>query len=335
MTVLPWPAGHTPYITPDQLYMTVSGSIVASQWPVGVSFATIPAVSGGTVSPSQQYSVLANLCMQATDRVDQIVNQPLRSIETTEELEGPNYRVTVQWSSGNGRFIAARWPITQVLAMSVAPNAGWPRQFTALPAGNFEPEFPVDGLYGAGVPSAGAGGQSILFAPGFVTWGRGWPGGQITGRNRWRVSATYLSGWPHACLTQAGTAGAMSLVVDDCTGWVLSGTNGGTVSAAGIIYDALGGGQETITCSAASATSGPGTLTLAAPLNYAHATSIAVSAMPRSVIWATALLVGQAALIRGATATTIQTTGGRQQKTGMAALEAEAKDLLYPFRRSV
>lgn len=338
MTVLPWPAGHTPYVSPDQLYTTISGSIVASQWPVGVQWGTIPFTSGGTVSPAQQYAVLANICLQATNRAEQIVNQPLRSVKTTEDLEGPNFRVTVQWSSGNGRFIAARWPVTQVLSVQTAPNAGWPRQWTTLPAGNFEPEYPVDGLYGASVPSAGAGGQSILFAPGYMGWGCGggfrWPGGQISGRQGFRVSATYLSGWPHAALTQSGTAGATSLVVDDVTGWVITGTNGGTIGAAGIIYDAVGGGQEAITCTGASASSGPGTISLAAPLNYAHAAPVVVSAMPSSAIWATALLAGRAALIRGATATTVPTTGGRQQVTPDGLL-ADAKDLLHTFRRTV
>lgn len=326
MTVIPWPAGHAPYVSPDQLFTTISGSIVASQWPTPVQWGTVPFTSGGTVSPSQQYAVIANICLQATARVDQIVNQPLRSVQTTEELEGPNYRVTVQWQSGNGRMIAARWPVTQVTNVQVAPNSGWPRQWAVLPAGNFEPEFPVDGLYGAGVPSAGAGGQSILFAPGFMNW--------RLGRLGFRVSATYLSGWPHTVMTAAGTAGQSALVVDDCTGWVLSGSNGGTISAAGIIYDAVGGGQEPVTCTAASAVSGPGTLTLAAPLNYAHAAGIMVSAMPQTIIWATALLASQAALARGATATTIQTTGGRQQG-GMHPLEAEARALLSTYRRTV
>ena len=276
--------------------------------------------------------------MQATSFAEQIVNQPLRSVMTTEELEGPNYRVTMQWASGNGRFIAARWPVTQVTNVQVAPNSGWPRQWTVLPAANYEPEFPVDGLYGASVPSAGAGGQSILFAPGWMNWGYGggfsWPGGQVSGRYGFRVSATYLSGWPHTCLTQAGTASTQSLAVDDCTGWVITGTTGGTIGAAGVIYDALGGGQESVVCTAASAASGPGTLTLESATSFAHGPGIVVSAMPPSVIWATALLAGQAALARGATSTTIQTLGGRQQQA-MHPWEAQARQLLSTFRRTV
>jgi len=289
-------------------------------------------VAGAT--PAQQYAVQAMICQEATSFADQIVNQPLRAIETTEELQGPNYRVTVQWSSGNGRFIAARWPVTQVISVQVAPNSGWPRSWTALPAGSFEPEYPVDGLYGSSVPSAGAGGQTILFAPGYIGWGSGWPGSQLTGRLAFRVSATYISGWPHTCLTAPPLAGATTIAVDDCTGWVLTGTTGTPIGAAGAVYDALGGGQEPIVCTAVSAVSGPGTLTLTSPLQYGHAQGIVVSAMPTSVMWATALLAGKAALARGATATTSQTTGGRQQ-SGMHPLEAEARQLLATFKRTV
>lgn len=329
MTTVPWPAGHTPYVTPDQL----------NQWPVGVAWGTIPPASGAT--PAQQYAVQAMICMAATADAEQIVNQPLRAVETTEELQGPDYRVTVQWSSGNGRFIAARWPVTQVTGMQVSSNSTWPRQWTVLPAGTFEPEYPVDGLYGAAVPSSGAGGQAILFAPGYVNWCGGatspfgqWPGGQLSGRKGFRVSATYISGWPHTSLTAPVAAAATAVPVDDCTGWLLTGTSGETVGAAGVVYDAMGGGQEPVVCTAASAASGPGTLTFAAGLQYAHGQGIVVSAMPQSVIWATALLAGKAALTRGATATTSQTTGGRQQP-GMHPLEAQARQLLATFKRTV
>lgn len=325
MTVIPWPAGHTPYVTPEQL----------SQWPTGVSWNTFPPKTGSTEpTPAQKYAVLSMICLQASQRADQIVDQPLRSVQTTEELSGPNYRVTVQNSSGNGRFIAARWPVTQVISMQVASSSVWPRQWTMLPAGNFEPEYPVDGLYGASVPSAGAGGQGILFAPGYVTWPSGWPGATVTGRSAFRVSATYLSGWPHACLTAAASAGDSTIAVDDCTGWLITGTSGIRIGAAGIIYDALGGGQEPVVCTAASAASGPGTLTLASDLNYDHGTGIMASAMPNTAQWATALLAGRAALIRGATATTIQTTGGKQQATP-GGLEGEARSLLSTFHRTV
>jgi hypothetical protein len=315
--VAAWPPGKTPYVTPDQL----------NQWPTGVQWSTIPPKTGGSAPTApQQYAVQSMLCAQATERVDQILNQPLRATETTEELSGPNFRVTVQWASQNGRFIASRWPVTQVLNVQVSPNATWPRSWTVLPAQNFEPEYPVDGLYGASVPSASGGGQAILFAPGWVDWS--------LGRFGYRVSCTYISGYPHTSITAEASSGAGSITVDDCSGWVLTATSGGNVGAAGTIYDALGGGQESFAVTAASAATGPGTLTLASPLNFTHAPGIAVSAMPSSAIWATALLAAQAALVRGATATTSQTTSGRQQ-AGMHPLESEARALLSTFRRTI
>ena len=199
-TPAPWPPGKTPYVTPDQL--------ITGQWPTGVAVGHDPGHHAGRPAfAAQQYAVIANICLQASARADQIVNTPLRSTQTTEELEGPNFRVTTQWSSGNGRFLASRWPVTQVTAMQVSPNATWPRSWTVLPAGNFEPEFPVDGLYGASVPSAGAGGQSILFAPGYLGSCGGWGAGLFTPRLQYRVSATYLSGWPHTSLTAAARPG--------------------------------------------------------------------------------------------------------------------------------
>ncbi len=327
----PWPAGQTPYVTPDQLYSSGAG---AASWPVGVQWGTIPDMSDGEATPAQQFAVLASICMQATTEVQQILNQPVHATETTEEMSAPNFRVTVQWSSGNGRIIASRWPVTQVTAVQVSPNAVWPRQWTSLPAGNFEPEYPVDGLYGASSPSSGAGGQGILFAPGYVCWPGGWPGGQVTGRNRFRVAFTYISGWPHTSLTSAAAAGAETIAVDDCTGWLLTGTNGETVGAAGIVYDAMGGGQEPVVITGTSATMGPGTLTLSSALQYSHVSGIMVSALPRTVIWAAALLAGKTALTRGATATTIQTMGGHEQ-SGMHALDVMAWQALSSYRRTI
>jgi hypothetical protein len=274
------------------------------------------------------------ICRAATTDVQQILNQPAHATLTTEELQGPHYRVTVQNSSGNGRIIASRWPVTQVTALSVSPNNTWPRAWTALPSGSFEPEYPVDGLYGASSPSSGAGGQGILFAPGYVCWPGGWPGGQITGRYAYRVAVTYVAGWPHTSLTAEATAGAQTISVDDVCGWLLTGTNNETVGAAGTVYDAMGGGQEPITVTAASAATGPGTLTLASALNYSHQQGIMVSALPATIIWATALLAGRAAMIRGATSTTIQTTGGKQQ-AGMHPLERQARELLNTYRRMI
>ena len=308
-------------MTPDQLYSPEAGG---SQWPTGLMWGTIPDIQGAT--PAQQYAVIAMIAQQATTRAEQIVHFPLRSVISTEELEGPHFRVTVQRSSFNGRIILTRWPVTQVLSLQVCPNSVWPRQWTTVPAGYYEPEFPVPGLYGTSAPSgAGEGAQSIIVAPGYITWD--------LGRQGWRVKVTYIHGWPHTALTAAANAGDSTIAVDDCTAW--APPSGSTVGAAGIVYDALSGGQESVTCTTATATSGPGTLTLASPLAYAHSAGIMVSCLPQGAIWATALLAGAAALTRGATATTIQTTSGRGQMASRGGLEEQAHHMLKALRQTI
>ena len=314
MTVLPWPAGQCPYVTPDQL----------SQWPTGVQWGTLPPVQGATAA--QQYAVQAMICQQATVKAEEIARQTLRSVVTTEELAGPQFRVTVQVASLNGRIICSRTPVIQALALQVCPNSVWPRVWKTVPAGYYEPEFPVQGLYGTSVASgSGEGAQSILVAPGYINW--------RLRREGWRVKVTYLAGWPHTSLASAATASAGTISVDDCTMW--APLTAGTPGAYGIVYDAMGGGQETVSCTSASVAAGPGTLTLASPLSYDHAAGIMVSAMPQTVIWAAALLAGEAALMRGATATTIQTTSGRQQGTTGSALHQQACHMLHPYRPTI
>jgi hypothetical protein len=326
-TVLPWPAGQTPYVTPDQLYMTASGSIVATQWPVGVQYGTIPFTSGGTVSASQQFAVLSSICGEATTRAEQICGTTLRATTTTEVLEGPQFRVTVQVASGNGRIICSRWPVLAVSSVQVCPNSVWPRVWQTVPAGYYEPEFPVQGLYDSNSAAGyGEGAQSVIVAPGYITW--------RLRREGWRVRITYTAGLAaHSCLTADASAADAAVEVDDCTWWAPQSP--GSPGAAGIIYDALAGGQETLSCTAASASAGPGTLTLAAPLNYAHAAGVMVSALPQSVIWAAAELTGASALTRGATATTIQTTAGRAQMSSPSLLDDLARKRLNAFRRTI
>jgi hypothetical protein len=266
------------------------------------------------------------ICSEATVRAEEIAQTTLRATTTTEELEGPQFRVTVQVASCNGRIICSRWPVLAVSQIQVCPNSTWPRQWTTVPPGNYEPEFPVQGLYGTNVPAGyGEGAQSVIVAPGWINW--------RLRREGWRVRITYTSGWPHSCLTAAATAAATTIAVDDCTWWAPQAP--GASGAAGVIYDAMGGGQETITCTAATAAAGPGTLTLASPLAYSHGAGIMVSALPQTVIWAAAELAGASALTRGATATVIQTTGGRQQVSTPSLLDDLARKRLNALRRMI
>jgi hypothetical protein len=210
----------------------------------------------------------------------------------------------------------------------VSPNSSFPRQWTVLPTGSYDVERPVVGLYGTNAASgAGEGGQSVLLAPGHVTWGPG----------RWgtRIQISYINGWPHTSLTTAAAIGASTLAVDDCTGWAITSETG-TAGATGTVYDS--GQQEVIQVTSASVTSGPGNLTLAAPATFAHAAGTLVSALPESIMWAVMMFAASMALTRGATTTTVQTVPGAAAAgggKGAMDLVSAGENLLKPFRRVI
>jgi hypothetical protein len=240
--------------------------------------------------------------------------------------------MTIQQDTGNVRMILARWPILSVIAIEISPNS-FPRQWTSLAAGMWDIEYAPLSVYGTNAPSAsgGDGGQSIIFAPS-ASW--------IYGRNGFVARVTYINGWPHAGIASPASAGDESLDVDDCTGWAVT-SEFGVTGAAGTAYDS--GAQETVKVTASSATSGPGTLTLASPLSYPHDTGVIVSALPASVQWAVIMLATQTALTRGATGTTVQSVPGQatNSNTGGGAglntrdLIGQAKAILAPFRRTI
>jgi hypothetical protein len=288
--------------------------------PTGISWATIPSRSA---SPAQQQAEQLNLCMRATAMIDAYCNQVLRATIDVELLHGPGFRLTAH-GNGNARAVLSRWPVTQVISGRCAPNS-LPYQWTTIPAQFFAPEVPPIGIYGTSVPSAAAdGSQAIHIGGGYINWSGG--------RGAWVLETTYLNGWPHTGITVAAAAGATTLQVDDCTGWapVTLGGQGAT----GTIFDS--GSQETVTCTAASAQSGPGTLTLASPLVFGHSPGVAVSSLPAQIQWAAINFAAAQALTRGATATTVQSMGGSSAHSkGPEDLSGEAELLCHPFRRTV
>lgn len=258
--------------------------------------------------------------------VDSECNQVLRSTIQTETLYGPGFRMTVH-NQGMVRLLLSQWPILSVSAIQVAAAAVFPRQWTTVANDAFAVERPTLFLPGSSAPiDSATGGQSVILGPGYISRGLG-HGGYV-------AETTYTSGWPHAGITTAATAGDAMLYVDDCTGWAPA-TAGGQ-GASGVIYDTAGN-QEAVTCLASSVTSGPGVLTLAAALTYDHSPGVLVSTLPNQVQWATILFAASLALTRGATATMIQTMGGGAGRTadGAAALRMEACELLCAFKRVV
>lgn len=313
----------TPYITPNMLTTA----------PTGISWSIIPMPKATTAAQAaEQY----NICWRATAIVDGYVNQVFRSTIDTEEQQGPNYYITVDNNTGQVRWILSRGPVTEILAAQTSANI-LPPSWNQVTNGQWRIERPVIGMYGSYLPggSGGSGGQTIYL-------GAGW-GGWNLGRNGWLFSCTYTNGWPHAGLTTSAIAGATTLTVDDVTGFA---------GASAFIYD--GTDSESIQVTSVTAVSnmtlpngggtapaGPGTLTLASPLAFAHTgavpAEVVVSAIPSDVLWATVQAGMIQALDSGITSVSIQnvpggsTTGGH----GIAELESSYELLLEPYKRVI
>lgn len=300
----------TPYITPA----------ILTNAPTGIAWATIP---DRVSTPAQQYAEQLNICVRASGLADRAANLPLRATVDVEPFTGPgDFRVQNQ-PGGVTRILTSRSPVTSVVSARVSAAAVFPRSWRTIPANQMEPEKPLLGVYGTSAPSpAGSGGQAILLAPGWVSWGYG--------RQSTRIEVTYINGWPHGSLTAGVAAGATSIRVDDITGWA---------GAAGTVYD--GAAQEFIVCTAvtpdvAGAIAGPGTLTLFAALAFAHGPGTLVTSLPAAVMQACIFYAVALALTRGATATAVQSIsggaagGGAQSATDLIKL---GDDLMHSFIR--
>ena len=298
-------SGFTPYVTPEQL----------SQRPTGVSWGSIPSPSA---SAAEKYAAQQVICMDATGMADARANQILRATQQMEPLFGPgDFRVN-QLPNGNTRLLLSQWPVVSVSAVAVANASAFPLQFANVVTGSWLVERPPLFLYGSSAAAdSGTGGQSIQVGPGYINW--------YAGRGGWYINTTYIAGWPHAGITVQANAGDQVLNVDDCTGWAPAdpGAQGSAgQGATGVIYDTLGN-QEAVSCLAASATAGPGVLSLSAALLYAHDPGITVSTLPGNIQWATVLYAASLALTRGATATKIQDIAGTGGATASGALDLQ------------
>lgn len=306
----------TPYVTPD----------ILTSAPTGISWTTIPSVRADA---DAKLAELWNICNRATSMVNAYANNVLRSTIDNETFYGPDYRVTVSHSNLMTRILTSRYPVTDVISATVAVSSAFPPNPVTVPPSQILIENPPVGLFGSAVPSAaGDGGQAILLAPGFVSW--------ANGRNGFRIQVQYVNGWPHAHLTAAAAQGVATLQVNDCTGWGPPVTSPTSPGATGIIY--AGTNQETVSCTGASAQSGPGTLTLAAPTFYAHGADTVISALPGQVMQAAILFSVSEALVRGATATTIQTISGQGEFTANMshrAIYEYAGCLVKPYARRI
>jgi hypothetical protein len=306
--------GSTPYITPEML----------SNSPNGIAWTSIGSASGKP-TVAEAYAEAVNICARATAMVNGRCNVPLRATIDTEQLTGPgDFRFQIQ-PSGRARLLLSRPPVVSVISGQWTPAASFPPQWTQIASTQFRVEKPLMGVYGTTAPGgSGEGGQAVLMAPGIVSW--------AFGRQSADVEVTYLNGWPHASLTVTANAGDRALTVDDVTGWL---------GATGVLHD--GAVQEAVSVTAVSPTtpgalSGPGVVSLASPLTYGHVPGTLVSTLPGTVVQATILFAVSMALVRGATATTVQSLPGSRSSSGSRGpddLIAEARQILVPYCRTV
>ena len=271
-TVAPWPPGHCPYVTPEQL--TGHGRRACSGPRCRRRRAATPgaelrgarhALPAGhrPRRPDRQHPAPLGHDHRGTGRPQLPGHRPVR------QRQRPVRRLPLAGHAGHRD-------------VQVSPNATWPRSWTVLPGrvrtspssrrrvvrcvgpvgGRRRPVDPVRARLPGQLRRLGQPVHPAAALPGQ----RHLPvrlAAHLPHRRRER-SATRTSPWTTA---PAGSSPAR---------------NGAPIGAAGVIYDALGGGQESIAVTAASVTSGPGTLTLSSPLNYAHGAGIAVSAMPET-----------------------------------------------------
>lgn len=282
----------TPYITPPLLIGAGTG----------ISWSNFPTARA---TAAEKFAAVLNVCARASDKVDARLNTPARATISVEQFVGPGAFNCQIRPNGTAWLLASRNPVTAVLGGRMSAAAAFPRSWQDIDADQFEPAYPIAGLNGSTAPGpSGDGGQAIILAPGWLTW---WAGREGT-----LIEATIASGWPHTSNTVAAAAGATSLTVDDITAW--SG-------ATGVLYDEF---QETfrvtaVTPAVTDAVSGPGTLTLATALSYPHLAGTMASTLPANIQLAAVYLAVAEGLMRGTTATAVQSTSGSNTGGGPAA----------------
>jgi hypothetical protein len=259
-------------------------------------------VGGGTSAINDQE--LANVIARASSWIDSHCGQVLASTVDTEAMRAVVSR------RGMLRVHPRYSPITQVVALSYG---SLPSMMASVDVSSvwIENESIVVPLAGLNLAFVG----SIQFS-----------GNYVTGQEQF-VSMTYVNGYANTSLSASVSASVTSLPVKDLTGF-LPGQQFQ-------IYD--GSSTELLTVSSTfTAASGAGNLTIASATAYAHAASIAVSALPPSVkqaaIYVTAAILkarGNAALVMSSISpSTFQTAN-----PSAAADFDQAMAILKPFRR--
>jgi hypothetical protein len=177
-------------------------------------------------------------------------------------------------------------------------------------------------VYGTSAPGAVADvNQAVILQPGFMG----------LGRMGTAVTVTYINGYPHSALTANYSSGVSAIHVDDITGMV---------GAFCTFYSADDSLQEASTVltavpDAAGALSGPGTLTLNGTTANAHAKGDLFTTIPASIQQACILMATSMALVRGGTATSVQSMPGTGLNSGGSGqnFANEAEIMVHPYKR--
>lgn len=320
-----------PYVTPS----------VIMNAPTGVGWQSIPEPQAPL--PAQQAEAM-NICWRATSIIDTYCNQVLRATVDNEQLTGPGApRFGFMHGTDQVLLVMRRWPISEILAIQYAINRP-PLSWNTVASDKYLINHPLIGQY-ADTASATApdGGWSIqvdsyaLFPPSTPPGGIYAPARRWSRRNGLRLLVSYTNGWPHTSLTSGAAADTTTLEVDDVTGWV---------GASGFAYDGSFTEQVAVTAVTANsplslpngvgtAPAGPGTVTLSAPLSFAHSEGTLVSALPANVMQAAILIATSQALDAGIEAISAQSLSGSTSLggSGVKDLIAQIKELLGPYRR--
>lgn len=315
--------GLTSYLTPAML--------LANSY--GIAWATFPK-QGASIG--EQISAQLDICQIVTSEMDTLANQALRATLDTEQEFGPDLVVTMQ-PNGWARFRLSHWPIISLIGAQVSPASAAPPNWTTVPATALVTEHQGLPLFGTIVPDgAGPGPTAALIAPGYVDWSMG--------RKGYLVSVTSLNGFPICGIDQPAAAGSTSLHVDDITGWFVTGLGG----ARGTIYDPPFREQVTVsalTPDTVGLSAGPGTLTLANPLQFTHTPKVGstleadqrilLSSMPSALLQAGYYLATHYGLIRGSSAAVMQASRSSTVSTVKGAMDwyARAAEIITRYSR--
>lgn len=308
----------------------VTAAMLLSQ-PAGIAWNVIPTL---TASGPEQQAQLAQECLKATSAIDRYCHQPLRAEVVTDPPEsGPGRgRVSIDRRTGNAKLITRRWPVTQVLAVQVASARSFPPDWSLVPSGQTLIGRPVIASAGPVPPTEPDGGNVIEVAPGNIGWVAS---GRDGFRGLERVMWSYGHGWPHTSLTAPAAASASTITVDDVSGWAVpQGFSGGmvydsTLTEGAVVLSVSADSPVQLPGVAGTVQAGPGTLTLSAPLQNAHAIGTVISAMPPDLIRAAALQAAVQAL-EGIDAIATQSQSG-QMAGSTGALAAEVERILESY----